>query len=160
MLTHCFVSQLVMTGVAVFVVDKVGRRPLLLGGVSGIVSTLFLVFHAVLVGWFHNLDISNNSAFLLFLYFLGGRLSILCKQLFEEKCLPMKKISMAEGSCFSHFCLMSVKPCSHDKHKNNEENDSFDDTLIPNTWSLIACQNVQNFVSSFFFFPLSLCSPK
>lgn len=27
-----------MTGVAVLVVDKVGRRPLLLGGVSGIVS--------------------------------------------------------------------------------------------------------------------------
>lgn len=27
-----------MTGVAVFVVDKIGRRPLLLGGVSGMVS--------------------------------------------------------------------------------------------------------------------------
>lgn len=30
--------QLIMTGVAVVVVDKLGRRPLLLGGVSGIVS--------------------------------------------------------------------------------------------------------------------------
>ena len=29
-----------MTGVAVLVVDRLGRRPLLLGGVSGIVSTL------------------------------------------------------------------------------------------------------------------------
>jgi hypothetical protein len=27
-----------MTGVAVLVVDKLGRRPLLIGGVSGIVS--------------------------------------------------------------------------------------------------------------------------
>lgn len=30
-----------MTGVAVMVVDKLGRRPLLLGGVSGIVSNQF-----------------------------------------------------------------------------------------------------------------------
>ncbi|GLT70226.1 hypothetical protein SLA2020_423200 [Shorea laevis] len=32
-----------MTGVAVFVVDKIGRRPLLLGGVSGMVISLFLL---------------------------------------------------------------------------------------------------------------------
>lgn len=30
-----------MTGLAVLVVERLGRRPLLLGGVSGIVSTLF-----------------------------------------------------------------------------------------------------------------------
>ncbi|KVH89943.1 D-xylose-proton symporter-like 2 [Cynara cardunculus var. scolymus] len=35
--------KLVMTGVAVMVVDKLGRRPLLLGGVSGIVVALFLM---------------------------------------------------------------------------------------------------------------------
>ncbi|XP_051138084.1 D-xylose-proton symporter-like 2 [Andrographis paniculata] len=35
--------KLVMTGVAVLVVDRLGRRPLLLGGVSGIVLSLFLL---------------------------------------------------------------------------------------------------------------------
>jgi hypothetical protein len=33
-----FIPQLIMTGVAVLVVDRLGRRPLLIGGVSGIVS--------------------------------------------------------------------------------------------------------------------------
>ncbi|KAJ0080572.1 hypothetical protein Patl1_23861 [Pistacia atlantica] len=37
------VLKLVMTGVAVLVVDRLGRRPLLLGGVSGIVVSLFLL---------------------------------------------------------------------------------------------------------------------
>ena len=40
--------QLVMTGVAVIVIDKLGRRPLLFGGVSGMVcplaSSLFPLF--------------------------------------------------------------------------------------------------------------------
>ncbi|KAK9095603.1 hypothetical protein Scep_027072 [Stephania cephalantha] len=35
--------KLIMTGVAVVAVDKLGRRPLLLGGVSGIVISLFLL---------------------------------------------------------------------------------------------------------------------
>ncbi|KAL2556521.1 D-xylose-proton symporter-like 2 [Forsythia ovata] len=35
--------KLVMTGVAVLVVDRLGRRPLLLGGVSGMVISLFLL---------------------------------------------------------------------------------------------------------------------
>ncbi|KAI3792717.1 hypothetical protein L2E82_06605 [Cichorium intybus] len=35
--------KLIMTGVAVMVVDKLGRRPLLLGGVSGMVVSLFLM---------------------------------------------------------------------------------------------------------------------
>ncbi|CAA0838497.1 D-xylose-proton symporter-like 2 [Striga hermonthica] len=35
--------KLVMTGVAVLVVDRLGRRPLLLGGVSGITISLFLL---------------------------------------------------------------------------------------------------------------------
>ncbi|XP_010261641.1 PREDICTED: D-xylose-proton symporter-like 2, partial [Nelumbo nucifera] len=35
--------KLIMTGIAVLVVDKLGRRPLLLGGVSGIVISLFLL---------------------------------------------------------------------------------------------------------------------
>ncbi|KAG8381665.1 hypothetical protein BUALT_Bualt06G0145100 [Buddleja alternifolia] len=35
--------KLIMTGVAVLVVDRLGRRPLLLGGVSGIVVSLFLL---------------------------------------------------------------------------------------------------------------------
>lgn len=35
--------KLVMTGVAVLVVDRLGRRPLLLGGVSGMVVSLFLL---------------------------------------------------------------------------------------------------------------------
>lgn len=35
--------KLLMTGVAVLVVDRLGRRPLLLGGVSGIVISLFLL---------------------------------------------------------------------------------------------------------------------
>ncbi|KAK3004964.1 hypothetical protein RJ639_018406 [Escallonia herrerae] len=35
--------KLIMTGVAVLVVDKLGRRPLLLGGVSGMVISLFLI---------------------------------------------------------------------------------------------------------------------
>ncbi|KAK4351078.1 hypothetical protein RND71_030391 [Anisodus tanguticus] len=35
--------KLIMTGVAVVVVDKLGRRPLLLGGVSGIAMSLFLL---------------------------------------------------------------------------------------------------------------------
>ncbi|KAK4572301.1 hypothetical protein RGQ29_030651 [Quercus rubra] len=35
--------KLIMTGVAVLVVDKLGRRPLLLGGVSGMVISLFLL---------------------------------------------------------------------------------------------------------------------
>lgn len=35
--------KLVMTGVAVMVVDRLGRRPLLLGGVSGIAISLFLL---------------------------------------------------------------------------------------------------------------------
>ncbi|WVZ03512.1 hypothetical protein V8G54_024318 [Vigna mungo] len=35
--------KLIMTGVAVLIVDKLGRRPLLLGGVSGIVISLFLM---------------------------------------------------------------------------------------------------------------------
>ncbi|KAG5145175.1 hypothetical protein GLYMA_11G092100v4 [Glycine max] len=35
--------KLIMTGVAVVVVDKLGRRPLLLGGVSGIVISLFFL---------------------------------------------------------------------------------------------------------------------
>ncbi|MCI07097.1 D-xylose-proton symporter-like 2-like [Trifolium medium] len=34
---------MIMTGVAVVVVDRLGRRPLLLGGVSGIVISLFLL---------------------------------------------------------------------------------------------------------------------
>lgn len=37
------VFKLIMTGVAVVVVDRLGRRPLLLGGVSGIVISLFLL---------------------------------------------------------------------------------------------------------------------
>ncbi|KAL5568224.1 hypothetical protein UlMin_024799 [Ulmus minor] len=37
------VLKLITTGVAVLVVDKIGRRPLLLGGVSGIVISLFLL---------------------------------------------------------------------------------------------------------------------
>ncbi|KAL5168826.1 D-xylose-proton symporter-like 2 [Glycine soja] len=36
-------NRLIMTGVAVVVVDKLGRRPLLLGGVSGIVISLFFL---------------------------------------------------------------------------------------------------------------------
>ncbi|KAL0321675.1 UNVERIFIED_CONTAM: D-xylose-proton symporter-like 2 [Sesamum calycinum] len=35
--------KLIMTGVAVMAVDRLGRRPLLLGGVSGIVISLFLL---------------------------------------------------------------------------------------------------------------------
>ncbi|XVF56529.1 hypothetical protein PTKIN_Ptkin06aG0128400 [Pterospermum kingtungense] len=35
--------KLIMTGVAVVVVDRLGRRPLLLGGVSGMVVSLFLL---------------------------------------------------------------------------------------------------------------------
>ncbi|KAJ4721009.1 D-xylose-proton symporter-like 2 [Melia azedarach] len=35
--------KLIMTGLAVLVVDRLGRRPLLLGGVSGIVISLFLL---------------------------------------------------------------------------------------------------------------------
>ncbi|XVE62262.1 hypothetical protein DITRI_Ditri06bG0104200 [Diplodiscus trichospermus] len=35
--------KLIMTGVAVVVVDRLGRRPLLLGGVSGMVLSLFLL---------------------------------------------------------------------------------------------------------------------
>ncbi|KAL8534752.1 hypothetical protein ACS0TY_010691 [Phlomoides rotata] len=35
--------KLIMTGVAVLVVDRLGRRPLLLGGVSGITISLFLL---------------------------------------------------------------------------------------------------------------------
>lgn len=35
--------KLIMTGAAVLVVDKLGRRPLLLGGVSGMVISLFLL---------------------------------------------------------------------------------------------------------------------
>ncbi|KAK1306796.1 D-xylose-proton symporter-like 2 [Acorus calamus] len=35
--------KLIMTGVAVLVVDRLGRRPLLLGGVSGIAISLFLL---------------------------------------------------------------------------------------------------------------------
>ncbi|KAJ3681650.1 hypothetical protein LUZ60_014223 [Juncus effusus] len=35
--------KLIMTGVAVLVVDKLGRRPLLIGGVSGIAFSLFLL---------------------------------------------------------------------------------------------------------------------
>ncbi|ERN15578.1 D-xylose-proton symporter-like 2 isoform X1 [Amborella trichopoda] len=37
------ILKLITTGVAVIVVDRVGRRPLLLGGVSGIVIALFLL---------------------------------------------------------------------------------------------------------------------
>ncbi|EFJ07313.1 hypothetical protein SELMODRAFT_133784, partial [Selaginella moellendorffii] len=37
------VFKLIMTGVAVFNVDKLGRRPLLIGGVSGIVVSLFML---------------------------------------------------------------------------------------------------------------------
>ncbi|KAI9078210.1 hypothetical protein K1719_039824 [Acacia pycnantha] len=36
-------SQLIMTATAVVVVDSLGRRPLLLGGVSGMVIALFLL---------------------------------------------------------------------------------------------------------------------
>ncbi|RRT79705.1 hypothetical protein B296_00024077 [Ensete ventricosum] len=39
-LIFLFPLQLIMTGVAVLVVDRLGRRPLLIGGVSGIVSFL------------------------------------------------------------------------------------------------------------------------
>ncbi|KAF5735430.1 hypothetical protein HS088_TW15G00933 [Tripterygium wilfordii] len=35
--------KLIMTGIAVIVVDRLGRRPLLLGGVSGMVVSLFLL---------------------------------------------------------------------------------------------------------------------
>lgn len=35
--------KLIMTGIAVLVVDRVGRRPLLIGGVSGITISLFLL---------------------------------------------------------------------------------------------------------------------
>jgi len=37
------VLKLIMTGVAVLVVDKLGRRPLLIGGVGGIAVALFLL---------------------------------------------------------------------------------------------------------------------
>uniref|UniRef100_A0A7N0VAC2 Major facilitator superfamily (MFS) profile domain-containing protein n=1 Tax=Kalanchoe fedtschenkoi TaxID=63787 RepID=A0A7N0VAC2_KALFE len=37
------VLKLIMTGVAVLIVDRLGRRPLLLGGVSGITISLFLL---------------------------------------------------------------------------------------------------------------------
>lgn len=40
-ITTAFVLlQLIMTGAAVVVIDRLGRRPLLLGGVSGMVSPL------------------------------------------------------------------------------------------------------------------------
>lgn len=38
-------AQLIMTGVAVLVVDRLGRRPLLIGGVTGIVRLLNLVIN-------------------------------------------------------------------------------------------------------------------
>ncbi|XP_042482617.1 D-xylose-proton symporter-like 3, chloroplastic [Macadamia integrifolia] len=38
------VFKLLMTGIAVFKVDNLGRRPLLIGGVSGIALSLFLLF--------------------------------------------------------------------------------------------------------------------
>lgn len=44
-----------MTGVAVLVIDKVGRRPLLIGGVSGMVS-LFNI-----LGWFFLTIILENA---------------------------------------------------------------------------------------------------
>lgn len=44
----CFV-QLIMTGVAVLVVDRLGRRPLLLGGVSGMVSPYYVFLNVWLV---------------------------------------------------------------------------------------------------------------
>ncbi|ONK71535.1 uncharacterized protein A4U43_C04F9640 [Asparagus officinalis] len=37
------ILKLIMTGIAVLVVDKIGRRPLLIGGVSGITVSLFLL---------------------------------------------------------------------------------------------------------------------
>jgi sugar porter (SP) family MFS transporter len=37
------VLKLIMTGVAVLVIDRLGRRPLLIGGVSGIAVSLFLL---------------------------------------------------------------------------------------------------------------------
>ncbi|KAG6521749.1 hypothetical protein ZIOFF_018875 [Zingiber officinale] len=39
----CFLVQLIMTGIAVLVVDRLGRRPLLISGVSGITISLFLL---------------------------------------------------------------------------------------------------------------------
>lgn len=46
--------QLIMTGLAVLVVDRVGRRPLLLGGVSGMVSIFTFLRVSLIVS--HNVE--------------------------------------------------------------------------------------------------------
>ncbi|XP_077234878.1 D-xylose-proton symporter-like 2 [Tasmannia lanceolata] len=58
--------KLVMTGVAVTVVDRLGRRPLLLGGVSGMVISLFL-----LAGYYTFLDDVPAMAVVALLLYVG-----------------------------------------------------------------------------------------
>jgi hypothetical protein len=50
-----------MTGVAVFKVDDIGRRPLLIGGVGGIVSTYFTCLNSLCYGI---LKLPSRSLFL------------------------------------------------------------------------------------------------
>ncbi|VVA96288.1 unnamed protein product [Arabis nemorensis] len=58
------VLKLAMTGVAVVVIDKVGRRPLLLGGVSGMVISLFLLGSYYI--FYHNVPAVAVAALLLY----------------------------------------------------------------------------------------------
>ncbi|KAL5837037.1 hypothetical protein ACOSQ3_014206 [Xanthoceras sorbifolium] len=58
--------KLIMTGIAVLVVDRLGRRPLLLGGVSGMVISLFL-----LGSYYMFLDNAPAAAVVALLLYVG-----------------------------------------------------------------------------------------
>ncbi|KAI8565240.1 hypothetical protein RHMOL_Rhmol03G0243900 [Rhododendron molle] len=76
------ILELIMTGVAVVVVDRVGRRPLLLGGVSVMVISLFL-----LGSYYTFLDNAPVMAVVALLLYVG------CYQLFLPLDLPNENMS-------------------------------------------------------------------